>query len=312
MFVGIDHGTYAMRFATPQGRTFELPRKDAAKKSGQEIIRLVKDRLCKEIKMIAVTYSMGDAITDIMPIADVHNRGVRSIEGAGEKTGGGARVFDAVRSSGIPAVVIPGIHAGCDIDERFRIFSHGASPEKVGIAYHAYNKGSRDFVVSDISSNTVTLAVAGGRIIGAIDACIFAPGAHHGPIDLEAIRSIDAGQYTANQAFMNAGALKRTRFNSIEELLSNAGDKESELALGTIALFAAMEIESMQVLLREHGKEGDVYTAGSIGEVVAGHIGKLIRRDVRSLGTWSAAVGCAEIARDVYGGATDILGIRVA
>ncbi|HIH44438.1 MAG TPA: methanogenesis marker 12 protein [Candidatus Methanoperedenaceae archaeon] len=275
------------------------------------MIRLVKDRLCEDIKMIAVTYSMGDAITDIMPIADVSNRGVRSIEGAGEKTGGGARVFDAVKSSGIPAVVIPGIHAGCDIDERFRIFSHGASPEKVGIAYHAHNKGSSDFVVSDISSNTVTLAVGGGRIIGAIDACIFAPGAHHGPIDLEAIRRIDAGQCTANQAFMNAGALKRTRFKSIEELLSN-NDRESELALGTIALFAAMEIESMQVLLREHGNEGDVYTAGSIGEVVAGRIGRLIRRDVRSLGTWSAAVGCAEIARDVYGGANHILGIRVA
>ncbi len=41
--------------------------------------------------------------------------------------------------------------------------------------------------------------------MGAIDACIFAPGTTHGAIDVDAIRRIDSGEITANKAFMQAG-----------------------------------------------------------------------------------------------------------
>ena len=79
-------------------------------------------------------------------------------------------------------------------------------------------QGEND-IVSDISSNTVTLAVASGKVIGAIDACIFAPGVHHGPLDLQAIRNVDDGFQTANQAFIEAGVLKMTPYKDREELI---------------------------------------------------------------------------------------------
>ena len=111
-----------------------------------------------------------------------------------------------------------------------KVFSHLTSPEKLGIAYHIRCLGYKNFVVSDISSNTVTVAVAEGKVIGAIDACIFAPGIYQGPLDLQAIRDVDSGFRTANQAFIEAGALKMTPFKDREELL-NAAKKEESLAL---------------------------------------------------------------------------------
>ena len=65
----------------------------------------------------------------------LENRGLVSREGAGEHTGGGTRVFDVIRDSGIPVIAIPGLHRGSDTDPRFKVYSHQASHEKIGLAY---------------------------------------------------------------------------------------------------------------------------------------------------------------------------------
>ncbi|OEU41469.1 hypothetical protein BGV40_14795, partial [Methanosarcina sp. Ant1] len=258
-FIGIDHGTTAIRFALIEGDrvlTFELERAAAAAMSENEILASIEDKFKirrEAIDLVALNYSMGDGFSTIMDVRDLKSRGLQSIEGAGKKTGGGTRVFDAIRYSGIPAIALPGLHTKSKVDPRMKVFSHLTSPEKLGIAYHIRCLGYKDFVVSDISSNTVSLAVAEGKVIGAIDACIFAPGIHHGPLDLQAIRDVDSGLRTANQAFIEAGTLKMTPYKDREELLSAAekGESSALLALDTIALFAAMEIASMQLLLRE-------------------------------------------------------------
>ncbi len=321
MFVGIDHGTTAMRFvgiADDGIKKFELLRSDAAVMPEPEIIDLILHHFDvdkSEIELIAVTYSMGDGITAIENINSVVARGVKSIEGVGEKTGGGARVFDAIKNSGLPAVLIPGIHAEGNTDPRMNVFSHSTSPEKIGIAYHARCHGYNDFVVSDISSNTVTVGVANGNLVGAIDACIFAPGVHHGPLDLQAIRDVDAGSCTANEAFIHAGVLKNTSYAGREELLEGAakGNKDALLALDTIAMFASMEIASIKILLKDYGCEGEIFLAGSVGEVdyIVEKVNAHLDVNCHVLGKWSAAIGCAEIARDIFGGAEDILGIDV-
>lgn len=224
-FIGIDHGTTAMRFALIEGEsthTFELERAEAAAMSENEILTSLEEHFGiqrEKIDLIALTYSMGDGFSTINDIRNLEGRGLKSIEGAGKKTGGGTRVFDAIRNSGIPAIAIPGLHTESKVDPRMKVFSHLTSPEKLGIAYHILRLGYNNFVVSDISSNTVTLAIADGKVIGAIDACIFAPGVHHGPLDLQAIRDVDNGYRTANQAFMEAGALKMTPYKDREELL---------------------------------------------------------------------------------------------
>ena len=320
-FIGIDHGTTAMRFALikeDRVLTFELGRAEAAAMSEKEILASIEEKFGvrrETIDLVALTYSMGDGFSAIKDIRNLEGRGLKSIEGAGKKTGGGTRVFDAIRYSGIPAIAIPGLHRESKVDSRMKVFSHLTSPEKLGIAYHILCLGYKDFVVSDISSNTVTLAVADGKVIGAIDACIFAPGVHHGPLDLQAIRDVDNGHLTANQAFIEAGALKMTLYEDREELLSAArkGESPALLALDTIALFAAMEIASMQLLLKDYGITGEIFLAGSVGEVE--YVQKKIRAHVGQeclcLGKWHAAIGCAEIARDIFAGEKEILGVDV-
>lgn len=323
IYVGVDHGTTAMRFAalfegTHETAKLEMPRTDAAAMSGEQIIAALEENFGVgkgEIGLMAVTYSMGDGITAIEDIKTVKNRGVQSIEGAGQKTGGGSKVFDAIQKSGIPAVVIPGIHEDSSTDARMNIFSHSTSPEKIGIAYHAYCKGFQNFVLSDISSNTVTLGVAQGRIIGAIDACIFAPGLRHGPLDVKAIREVDEGKKSANEAFTNTGVLKRAGYADRHELLDAAGRKEPRalLALDTLALFAAMEIASLQILMKDYGVQGEIFIEGSVAEIpyivekIEHHLGV----EGHVLDRWSAAIGCAEMARDIAKGAREILGLEV-
>ena len=68
-------------------------------------------------------------------------------------------------------MLLPGLHDKSDVDFRMRFFSHGASPEKIGVTYHVIKKyNEENFIICDVSSNTVTLAITKKRIMGAIDA----------------------------------------------------------------------------------------------------------------------------------------------
>ena len=321
MFIGIDHGTAGIRFAVlnegKSGRAsvFELSRKKAAEIDTEKIIREIESGLevkTGEIKLAALTYSMGDGFSTIKDINKVRNRGVKSEEGAGAKVGGGTKVFDAIKNAGIPTIMIPGIHAGSEtIDRRMKFFSHCASPEKVGVAYHIYKKGFENFIFADISSNTVTMSVAEGKIIGAIDACLGSPGLYQGPIDLQRLREIDEGRITANEAFSNSGVLRKNWTNG------SAGNEE--LAMDALSLFAAMEIAAMRVLMTDYGgvdaREYKIFLTGSVGEreEIKQRIDQLlgINSEAVTITMYSAAIGCAEIARDIFYGAKRILGIEV-
>ncbi len=113
MFIGIDHGTTGIRFADTEGRWLEITRQQARDMTKEQILKSMLSAFnvkASDVELIAVTYSMGDGISKITPIEKVKNRGIISREGAGVHIGGGTNVYDAIASSGIPAVVIPGIH----------------------------------------------------------------------------------------------------------------------------------------------------------------------------------------------------------
>ncbi len=288
MFIGIDHGTTAMRFASGDCE-FKISREEARNFCFADLSRLGP---LDEIEGIAVCYSMGDNFNTIKPIRAVRERGVVSRWGAGAHVGGGTRVFDEVRESGCPAVAIPGIHRGSPTDIRFKAYSHQASPEKIGIAYEVSFDLGPDLIVSDVSSNTVTLLVTSGRITGAFDACVFAPGLQQGALDLDAIRRIDSGDSTANEAFLHAG------------VFFNLPERERP---DTLAMFSAMECASLLLL----NPDAKCALAGSLAPVIGEKVGVLLRRDVRIYDEWCAARGLAKIARDVFSGKEEILGIMV-
>ena len=288
MFIGIDHGTTAMRFSTGM-QEFKVSREEARHFSVSDLSRLCP---LEEIEGIAVCYSMGDGISAITSIEKVSDRGIVSREGAGKHIGGGTRVYDQIRESGLPAVVIPGLHRASPTDPRFKAYSHQASPEKIGILYEVVHDLGGDVVVCDASSNTVTLLVTGGRITGAFDACIFAPGTRHGALDVDAIRRIDRGDSTANDAFLHAG---------VDHTMPPG------LRVETMAMFAAMECAAM--LLVNPGAR--VALAGSMAPAIAPGVKALLAREVAVYDEWCAARGLSRIARDVFSGATGILGLAV-
>ncbi|HYA33743.1 MAG TPA: methanogenesis marker 12 protein [Candidatus Bathyarchaeia archaeon] len=298
MFIGVDHGTQAVRFATLDKRKLELPRENIAELSVVHDIEEGLNLKLEFVKLIGLTYSMGDGITKITDIRKVRNRGLKAVGGAGRYVGGGTAVYDAIRASNTRAIVLPGIHDESNVDSRMKFFSHGASPEKVGLAYYICKyHNSQDFILCDTSSNTVSLAVAESRILGAIDAAIFAPGVTQGPLDLQAIRDVDSGLMTANEAFSRGGLLKR--------------DLNDRAVIATLALYVSMEINALQVLLRDYSAEGDIYLAGAAAVEVKGLVDEHLTTSCTVLDPWSAATGCAAIAKDVWDGATDIMGIPV-
>lgn len=288
MYIGIDHGTTAMRFAGESGN-FKISREDAKEFSIEDLSQLCP---IDDIEGIAICYSMGDNFSSITSIDRVKNRGLISQDGAGQHIGGGTRVFDEVAKSGIPAIVIPGLHRGSPTDPRFKAYSHQSSPEKIGIVYEVCHAIGNDVVVSDVSSNTVTLLVTAGKLVGAFDACIFAPGFLHGALDVDAIRKIDAGKCTANEAFQHAGV----KFSLPEDQ-----------RIGSVAMFAAMECAALLLL----NTRARVALAGSLAPVIASEVKDLLGQDVAIFDEWCASSGLVRIARDVFHGSTSILGIGV-
>ena len=288
MFIGIDHGTTAMRFSGGCGQ-FKLSR-EAAKDFSISAL----SPLCPvdEIDGIALCYSMGDGITSITSIDKVQNRGIVSREGAGKHIGGGTKVYDEIARSGIPAIVIPGLHRGSPTDPRFKVYSHQTSPEKIGIAYEVCHDLGRDVIVSDVSSNTVSLLISQGIITGAFDACIFAPGCMHGALDVDAIRMIDAGACSANEAFQHAGV--------------NFSLPEKE-RIPAVAMFSAMECAALRLL----NPCAAIALAGSLAPAIAPEVRNLLGTDVAVYDEWCASRGLARIARDVFSGSKNILGLDV-
>ncbi|HTX60836.1 MAG TPA: methanogenesis marker 12 protein [Methanobacterium sp.] len=326
-FVGMDHGTTGVSFSILDDDIthFKIGREETSAGTVSAVKELSKRINFSEIELMAITYAMGDGISAIMPLESVKNRGILSMEGAGKVTGGGTAVYDEISNSGIPTVLIPGIHRNTpSLYPWFKAaYSHHASSEKISIAYHAYLKTDlENLIISDISSNTVSILVENGKIMGAMDACLGAMGVVHGPLDLKMIRDIDDGLRTANECFSHAGAVKVADVHekvahAKDELVQRClkGDEKSKLALETMIMTIAMEIHGLAGITEQVDA---VVLTGSIGSMmepldVYGSIKEKIKdiADVVRVGERSGSIGSAQIARAVYNGAKEILGIPV-
>jgi putative methanogenesis marker protein 12 len=331
VFIGMDHGTTGISFClmSDDGEiidVFKIGREESKKGLVSASSELEKRVDIASVKLMAITYAMGDGICEILPTDKVKDRGILSIEGAGKVTGGGTTVFDELESLNIDSVMIPGLHKDSEsLDKLFRAaYSHQASPEKVSISYNAVKEtGWSNFIVADISSNSVDILIENGKIKGAIDACLGAMGVVHGPLDLQMLRDIDENGASANGCFSHAGAIKIAGIdgkvaNMKNQLLENYrdGDEKARLAIDTLIMTVAMEIAGLEVVC-ENDIEGIVLT-GSIGSATEPfdfkkEIDKYFKGkyDLKVISSESGAIGAAQIAMDVYNGEKEILGIKV-
>lgn len=331
VFIGMDHGTTGISFCIMSDGgdvidVFKIGReesKDGLVSASEELKKRVD---FSDVKLMAITYAMGDGINQILPTDKVKNRGILSINGAGKVTGGGTSVFSELEQLDIPSVMIPGLHKDSEsLDKLFRAaYSHQASPEKVSISYNAIKEtGWSNFIVADISSNSVDILIENGKIKGAVDACLGAMGVVHGPLDLEMLRDIDENDASANTCFSHAGAIKIAGIdgkvsNMKNQLLDNyrEGDEKAKLAIDTLIMTVAMEIAGLEIVC-ENEIEGVVLT-GSIGGAAEpfnfkDEINKYFKDkyDLRIISAESGAIGAAQIAMDVYNGEKEILGVKV-
>lgn len=331
VFIGMDHGTTGISFClmSDEGRVidvFKIGREESKKGLVSATEELAKRVDFEDVKLMAITYAMGDGINKILPTDKVEDRGILSINGAGKVTGGGTSVFSELEQLDIDSIMIPGLHKdSTSLNELFRAaYSHQASPEKVSISYNAVKEtGWSNFIVADISSNSVDILIEDGKIKGAMDACVGAMGIVHGPIDLEMIRNIDEKGASANDCFSHAGAIKIAGIdgkvaNMKDQLLENyrKGDEKAKLAIDTLIMTVAMEIAGLDVVC-ENEIEGIVLT-GSIGSATEpfnfeDEINRYFknRYELKVISKESGAIGAAQIAMDVYNGKKEILGIEV-
>ena len=331
VFIGMDHGTTGISFClmSDEGEiidVFKIGREESKKGLVSASEELKKRVDISSVKLMVITYAMGDGISEILPTNQVKDRGILSIEGAGKVTGGGTTVFDELESLNIDSVMIPGLHRDCEsLDKLFRAaYSHQASPEKVSISYNAVKEtGWSNFIVADISSNSVDILIEDGKIKGAIDACLGAMGVVHGPLDLQMLRDIDENNASANGCFSHAGAIKIAGIDGRVADMKNQlldsyrkGDEKARLAIDTLVMTVAMEIAGLDVVC-ENDIEGIVLT-GSVGSATEpfdfkNEIDKYFRGryDLKVISSESGAVGAAQIAMDVYNGEKEILGIKV-
>ena len=331
VFIGMDHGTTGISFCimSEDGEVidvFKIGREESKKGLVSASEELKKRVDIDSVKLMAITYAMGDGISEILPTQNVEDRGILSMSGAGKVTGGGTSVFDELEELNIDSIMIPGLHKDSEsLDKLFRAaYSHQASPEKVSISYNAVKEtGWSNFIVADISSNSVDILIENGRIKGAMDACLGAMGIVHGPLDLEMLRDIDDNGASANGCFSHAGAIKIAGIdgkvaNMKNQLLENyrQGDENAKLAVDTLIMTVAMEIAGLDVVC-ENDIEGIVLT-GSIGSATEPfdfkkEIDKYFKGkyDLKVISSESGAIGAAQIAMDVFNGEKEILGIKV-
>ena len=331
VYVGMDHGTTGISFAILEENgdvreVFKISREDSKKGLVSAIEEIEKRVPLSDIKLMMVTYAMGDGFNTIKPMSEVKDRGILSIGGAGKVTGGGTSVYSEIENSDIPVLMIPGLHKDSEcLDPLFRAaYSHHASPEKVSISYNAYlETGWENMIVADLSSNSVDLLIENGCIKGAVDACCGAMGIVHGPLDLEMIRDIDEGRRTANECFSHAGAIKiagvdnKVSFMKQDLLdLYEKGDEKAVLAIDTMIMTVAMEIAGLIAVSHEE-IEGIVLT-GSMGSMkkpvdFEAGLNRYLKNKypIRIISSESGAIGAAQIAKDISEGKREIMGIKV-
>lgn len=313
--LGVDHGTRGIRFCLLEEqdkRFLEIARERPEKDS---ILGTLEEAGFLDVDLIGLTYSMADAISRITDMSKVKNRG-QTESVTGEFVGVGTALFDEIADSGRRAVLIPGLHRGIAcLDERFKLlYSHMAASEKVALSYHAFNLAFEEYnfdsmIISDISSNTVSIGIKDGKFFGAIDACLGASGLLHGPLDLADIRRVDANKVTANTAFYSAGVSQKAGMDS-EDILSGKSS-ENRLTRGALVMAAEMEIAGLATLVQPQV----VAIAGSAG--LHKNIFATLKKDLEHIAPISkldlnaAAIGAAEIARDVISDKKDFLGIEI-
>lgn len=319
MYVGVDHSTTGIKISSINGErpetTFRIDRRDLDQANA--VLQTLDERVgLSEITLATVTYSFGNGISEIQGIENVSNKGIKDLVGLSYGTGAGELVFDQLRDSAIPTVVLPGVHRGLEtLHSYFRHYSTLGGADKVASLRYALKRVRSEFaspgtfIWACASSSCMAGLVCKGRLKGFFHWV----GPVHGWPDPEAIRrGVDSD---FNEVFMECGLVPRHGGE-----LTDVHDISDTELLEAVYLSTIQNIYSLYPFACEFG-------SGSLDAIVLS--GRLVRREqpvavgrkvyercldiapVLFTEPYTSAHGAALVAKDVAEGSNEVLGIPV-
>jgi hypothetical protein len=136
----------------------------------------------------------------------------------------------------------------------------------------------------------------------------------HGPLDLEAIRRVDRGEVSANEAFSSKGILRRP-FETKERLFGaiRRKDRDTVLLMDSLVMAVAMEISGLDTAA---GGVDAIAVSTGLGEVkmpinLGIRVSKYLGRKVDVFSRFSAALGAGEIGHLPYKNVDGIIGVPI-
>ena len=224
----------------------------------------------------------------------VRNRGIVSREGAGKHIGGGTRVYDVSGASGIPAVVMPGLHRGLTHRPPVQGLLPPDQPREDRDRVRRRPRSTAPTSWSPTSRRTRSRSsfATGASRVPSTPASL-RPGTLHGALDVDAIRRMDAGEWTANEAFHHAGV-------EFTHARGGAPPDDRDVCCDGVRCPAPARARGDGRARRDRSRR-----------LSRTRWRALLGRPVAVRDEWAAASGLVRIARDVFGGADDILGIPV-
>lgn len=320
MYIGIDHSTTGIKtcLLSPDGssETFVLER-SPDNENEWSFEELLAERVdLDDVRMAAIGYSYGDNFGDIRPVEDVDNRGVVDNLGAGHPSGTGSKVFDDLVASDVPCVAFPGVNDNVDCLHRyFKHYDTITGADKVAMTRYAQElldgEDADTFVAANASSSAMATLVREGKLVGAFHWM----GLVHGWAGLGSVRRVQRGDALLSDIFMDSGILRRSGF-TFEDV---KGKPDPELL--EMVYWATLHHVYSLVPFARH-VAGDSLDA----IVLSGRLSRLdapidVRERLRSAFAdvapthfcpkYSTARGAAYIAKDVYRGESDVLGLPV-
>ncbi len=324
--MGIEHGSRALRATVlKDGQTHHvtIPRTEDPDLS--PILDLGKPDIT------VVTYSMGDSLTEIVPLEKAEDMGLLPTRAAGKEIGTGTMLVQKLKELDWPVYLVPGVHRATPwIKQPFRRYSHICAPDKVCGAFMGTKKAGEDFILVDASTNTVSVVVEGSKITGGLDALALAPGLIQGPLDLECLRAVGSGS-DVEKVFSSSGLMFDSPTDmdedpsvAVERFLQGIGSGDFQAldllddlcdlcTMEICALAAAADKPLEAVILAGIFAELDQRTRDHAFtrvhdrlEIVRGKAPRLILGDVHF-----SSDGALEMAKQICAGADTIMNFKV-
>lgn len=322
-YVGTDHSTTGIKTTVlhPDGSSdqFTIERTPDGSSDWSFIDCLSTHVSVDEIDLVATGYSYGDNFSSITDISSVENRGVVDHMGAGHGFGTGTQVFDELKHSSIPCVLMPGVHNGLDcLHPYFSHYSVYSGADTVAMSRYAKeisdekNGTDSTFIAACISSSAMATLVHEGTLVGGFHWL----GLIHGHIDIELLREIETGTQRPRNAFMKSGLLYRSGKSFAQVKGVPNADLLEQLSWATRHHVHALVPFANQI--NTSSSLDQIVLSGRLNDIrepfdMKSTLDESMRHlaPVHFTRDFSTAMGAAYIARDVCDGADDILGIPV-